>query len=135
MGWRIIVAGGENHVRCEVSRVQSSTTSEGEKALDDGEQPYSKICKACCQIGKEKTEEHKAKLSASVKAAQTEELLQRKSEYRKEHPEVWQDQLVPGAGAGWNKGLTLPSRSEETKQKISESVKATKAKKENDNES
>lgn len=93
-----------------------------------GEQPYLKICKSCCQVGKEKSEEHKEKLSQSVKAAQTEELIQQKSEFQKNHPELWRENLVAGKGSGWNKGLELPSRSEETKQKISESMIRSKSK-------
>ena len=50
----------------------------------------------------------------------------------KDHPEVWEGNLVFGHSAGWNKGAELPKRSEETKQKISESMKKTlKNKKEN----
>ncbi len=93
-----------------------------------GDQPYQKICKSCCQAGKEKSDEHKAKLSQSVKAAQTLELLVNKSQYRKDHPELWQGNLVAGAGAGWNKGMTLPELSDETKQKISNTMKQRKNK-------
>ena len=91
-----------------------------------------KICKACCQKGKEKTLEWRARLSESVKALQTEEVIKRKSQFMKDHPEVWEGNLVFGHSAGWNKGAELPKRSEETKQKISESMKKTiKNKKEN----
>jgi len=91
-----------------------------------GQQPFIKICKSCCQVGKEKSEEHKAKLSESAKNAQTPEILSQKSEFQKAHPEIWQNNLIAGKGAGWNKGLQLPARSEETKQKISETLKDTK---------
>jgi hypothetical protein len=93
-----------------------------------GDAPYSKVCKSCCQIGKEKTEEHKAKLSESVKSIQTDEVLKRKSDYMKSHPEVWQANLIPGQGAAWNKGIELQPRSEETKAKISQTMKQRKAK-------
>jgi hypothetical protein len=88
-----------------------------------GAEPYEKICKSCCQQGKEKTEEHRAKLSESIKATQTEEVLNRKSQYNQDHPEVWKGKLVAGQGGGWNKGLSLPARDEETRQKISKSMK------------
>ncbi len=94
-----------------------------------GTSPYSKICKSCCQIGKQKSDEHKAKLSESAKAAQTDEILQNKSEFQKQHPEFWKGQIATGVGGGWNKGLTMPAMSEETKQKISDGVKAAKGKK------
>jgi len=85
-----------------------------------GNEPYSKICKSCCQKGKVKTKEHKLKLSKSAHAAQTEELLKKKSEFMKSHPELWKSNLIAGSGGGWNKDKQLPPRSEETKQKISE---------------
>jgi predicted RNA-binding protein with PIN domain len=47
----------------------------------------------------------------------------------KDHPEVWGANLVFGHGAGWNKGVEMDERSEETKQKISESMKKTLAEK------
>ncbi len=88
-----------------------------------GEAPYSKICKKCCQLGKEKTEEHKQKLSESVAAAQTDELRKQKSDYMKSHPEIWQSNLIAGQGAAWNKGLETGPMSEETKEKISKAMK------------
>lgn len=90
-----------------------------------GEQPFLKICKSCCQKGKEKTPEWRAKLSASVKTLQTEEVIKKKSQFMKDHPEVWEENLVFGQTAGWNKGIDMPKRSDETKQKISESMKKT----------
>ncbi len=92
-----------------------------------GEQPFIKICKSCCQLGKEKSEEHKAKLSISASLAQTDELRQKKSEFMKAHPELWRSNLVAGEGGGWNKGLELEPRTEETKQKISQSMKDRKS--------
>jgi hypothetical protein len=88
-----------------------------------------KICKACCQKGKEKTLECRAKLSEAVKRLQTEEVISKKSQFMKDHPEVWGANLVFGQGAGWNKGVEMDERSEETKQKISESMKKTLAEK------
>lgn len=101
---------------------------QAKKKWMEGNAPYSKICKSCCQAGKEKTEEHKAKLSESVKALQTEEVLKKKSDFMKSHPEVWQQNLIPGQGAAWNKGLKTGPKDEETKQKISESMKKRKSK-------
>ena len=90
-----------------------------------GEQPFMKICKSCCQKGKEKTPEWRAKLSESVKALQTEEVIKRKSQFMKDHPEVWEENLIFGQTAGWNKGIKMRDCSEETKHKISESMKKT----------
>lgn len=84
-----------------------------------------KTCKACCQKGKEKTPEWRAKLSESAKAIQTEEVIKRKSQFMKDHPEVWEGNLVFGQTAGWNKGIKMQKCSEETKNKISESMKKT----------
>lgn len=93
-----------------------------------GEAPYSKICKSCCQIGKEKTEEHRLKLSISVSLAQTDELRQQKSEHQKALLQSGKSNLVAGAGAGWNEGIKTGSPSKETKEKISQSMKNRKKK-------
>ncbi len=90
-----------------------------------GEPPFLKICKSCCQKGKEKTLEWRSKLSESVKAAQTEDVIKRKSQFMKDNPEIWENNLIFGCSAGWNKGLKMSKLSEETKQKISESIKRT----------
>jgi len=90
-----------------------------------GEQPFLKICKSCCQKGKEKTPEWRSKLSESVKAAQTAGIIKRKSQFMKEHPEIWEKNLIFGCSAGWNKNLEMSKLSDETKQKISESIKKT----------
>jgi predicted RNA-binding Zn-ribbon protein involved in translation (DUF1610 family) len=87
-----------------------------------GRSPFIKECKSCCQVGKEKTEEHRKKLSESTKSLQTEELRQSKSEFMKSHPEIWQENIATGAGGGWNKGMNLPSRDDATKEKISQSM-------------
>jgi len=94
-----------------------------------GDEPFLKICKSCCQKGKEKTLEWRAKLSDSAKAIQTEEVIKRKSQFMKDHPEVWGGNLVFGQTAGWNKGIKMGATPEETKRKISESMKKTLAKK------
>jgi hypothetical protein len=98
------------------------------KTWMQGFPPFENLCKKCCQEGKSKTEEHKRKLSESQKLAQTEERRKELSEYRKAHPETWQDNLVAGAGAGWNEGLETGPLSEEVKDKISETLKQTKKK-------
>jgi hypothetical protein len=94
-----------------------------------GSEPFLKICKSCCQKGKEKTPECRAKLSEAVKRLQTEEVVAKKSQFMKDHPEVWGPNLVFGAGGGWNKGMKMGATPEETKQKISESMKKTLAEK------
>lgn len=93
-----------------------------------GDSPYSKICKSCCQVGKVKSDEHKQKLSESIKQLQTEEVIARKSKFGKEHPENWMGKLKVGSeeNGPWNKGKTLGPRTEETKKKISESTRGKK---------
>lgn len=91
-----------------------------------GPSPYQKICKKCCQTGKEKSDSHKAKLAESARMAQSEELLAKKSAVQKELYNQGKSNIRAGAGAGWNKDLELPARSEETKKKISEGVRRTK---------
>jgi hypothetical protein len=95
------------------------------KSWMQGEPPYTKICKACCQP-KTKTEEHKQKLKEAIKQLQTPEVLEKKKQFMLEHPEHWQKKLIPGKGGGWNKGLKLPPKSDETKNKISDSMKNRK---------
>lgn len=81
----------------------------------EGEQPYVRDCKSCCQKGKIKTDEHKKKLSESAIKAQTPELLAKKSEYRKAHLELWVNNLKQGGSP-----MAGKSHSEETKKNISE---------------
>lgn len=96
-----------------------------------GEQPYIRHCKKHCQTGKPKSDETKAKLRESVKALQTEEVLKKKSEDRLARPDLIEKlaDVAHTGGGGWNKGLSLPGLSEETKKKISEGVKKTRGKK------
>ena len=82
--------------------------------------PYECLCKMCCQIGKEKTQEHKDKLSESAKNAQTKRIRKNKSNFMKQHPELWQKNLHPELGPLARIGT---HHTEETKQKISESTK------------
>lgn len=102
-------------------------TVQAKKPWMIGEEPYIKICKSCCQLGKEKTQDHRDKLSASVKAAQTDELLKKKSKFQIDS-ENWKNNLIAGQGAGWNLGISTGSPSEETKAKISQSMKNRKNK-------
>ena len=88
-----------------------------------GDSPYQMNCQPCSQKGKPKSEEHKRNLSKSVKAAQTPELLKEKSDFMKNHPELWKGRVATGNGGGWNKGLKMEPRSEETRNKISNSMK------------
>ena len=88
--------------------------------------PLIKICMSCCQKGKKKSPETLAKLSQIAKSQQTPELIEKKRQFMKDHPECWQDKLVPGLGGGWNKGLQTD---EETLRKISEGVRKAKEKK------
>lgn len=92
---------------------------------DDHEKP----CRSCAQKGKKKTDEHKAKLAISVGVANTEELRTKKSQFMKDHPELWMGKIR-------GKDSTH-QHSEETKRKIGESVKNTvvERNKENKNES
>lgn len=98
---------------------------EAKKPWMKGVSPYSKLCPRCCQK-KPKSAEHKQKLSESVAAANTPDIRKKKSEYAKAHPEIWNKNLVAGKGGGWNKNLSLPPRSEETKAKIGDGVRAAK---------
>ena len=104
-----------------------------------GEAPYEKICKSCCQVGKVKTEDHLRKLSDSVKKAQTPELLKKKSQFMRDHPELWEN-LQPELGSeAWagqhhteeakeamSKAMQGRSVSLKTRAKISKSMKKLK---------
>ena len=59
-----------------------------------------KICMSCCQKGKKKSPETLAKLSEIAKLQQTPELIEKKRQFMKDHPECWQGKLVPGLGGG-----------------------------------
>ena len=100
-------------------------TVKAKKKWMKNEPPFLKICKSCCQIGKEKTPECRAKLSEAIKAIQTEDVINKKSQFMKDHPEIWENNLIFGYSAGWNKGLKMLKSSEDKKQKISESMKNT----------
>lgn len=111
-------------VQCPVCRKLRDVKAK--KSWMTGEEPYQNLCKTCCQVGKEKSPEHRAKLSESVKAAQTPELRANKSQFMLEHPEVWEGNIATGNGGGWNKEKSLPPRSDSTKAAISETMKSLK---------
>lgn len=93
------------------------------KWMEDG---LIKICMSCCQKGKKKSSETIAKLSEITKSQQTPEIIEKKRQFMKDHPEYWQGKLIPGFGGGWNKGMQTD---EDTLKKISEGVKKAKGKK------
>lgn len=88
----------------------------------EGEPPFQRPCKSCCQIGKEVSPETRAKLSEIAKQSQTEELRAHKSDVQKERYEAGVSNLIPGAGGGWNKDVLMGPRTEETKKRISDSM-------------
>lgn len=78
--------------------------------------PYYQTCKSCAQIGKIITEDQKEKISQSLKGIKrSKEFKENLSNYMKNNPKC-QENLIPGLGGGWNKGLKT---SEEVKHKIS----------------
>jgi hypothetical protein len=101
-----------------------SRTVKAKKPWMVGEQPYKKICKSCCQVGKQKTDEHRAKLSQSVKNTQNKEVIERKREFMLQNPDLWvkpEPELGQDAWRGKH-------HSDESKKKISEGVKSAKNK-------
>ena len=84
-----------------------------------GPVPYVKVCKKCVGKGKAKSQETKDKLSAAVKALQTPEVLKAKSDFMKDHPELWLN-LKQELGALSRIGTT---HTDETKQKMSNALK------------
>jgi hypothetical protein len=102
---------------CHVIRTVSA-----KKPWMSGNQPYSKICKKCCQVGKPKTQDCKDKLSKAVKQLQTPELLAKKSEFMLAHPEYWVNPCSDLGHQAW----AGKHHSQESKEKISEGVKKAK---------
>ena len=88
------------------------------KKKDGNGPPYVKLCKSCVQAGKVLSDETKKKLSVP----KPEGFGHMVAEQHKKNPHL-KDSLVPGAGGGWNRGQTMKPLSEETKAKISESMK------------
>ena len=92
----------------------------------DGGFPYVKVCKSCAFKERKLSEEHKEKIRQKLTGRTLSKTTKDKiRKYRIEHPKLTET-LVPGAGGGWNKGLSLPERSETTKKKISETMKKRK---------
>lgn len=88
----------------------------------DGDAPYTKTCRSCAYKQRKISEEHKEKIRKKLLGRSlSEETKEKIRNYRLTRPDLTK-KLVPGAGSGWNKGLSLPERSEETKKKISESM-------------
>jgi hypothetical protein len=115
-------------IKCPVCETERSVKAK--KKWMEGTPPFVNICKSCCQKGKEKSPETIAKLSESAKKLQTLELLEKKSRFMKDHPEYWENNLIAGSGAGWNRGLTVGPTPEEVKKNISEGMrKASKKRK------
>lgn len=90
-----------------------------------GFEPFEKLCKSCSMKGKIKSAEHCEKLSLSLKAIQSPELLEKKSQYMKAHPEHWQGKLKEGGAEEHSLGK---KHSQEVKDKISKGVKLAKNK-------
>jgi hypothetical protein len=85
------------------------------------QQPYLQVCGSCAQYGKTISDEQREAISKTLTGRKlSAEHVEKILAWRKEHPE-WAEKtkqnLVPGAGGGWNEGINMP---EETKQKISE---------------
>ena len=112
----------------ECPTCKTSRSVKAKKPWMQGEDPYLKICKSCCQTGKEKSAEHRQKLSFSVQLTQTDEVRQHKSEIQKEIYRSGKSNLIAGQGAGWNEGIQTGTPSEETREKISKSMKKRKEK-------
>ena len=89
----------------------------------EGEPPFNKICKSCCQIGKPKTEKCKKKLSEVIKKIQTPDVIQKKREFMNSHPELW---VVPRPDLARNTWTGM-HHTEESKLKISMGVKQAKS--------
>ena len=78
--------------------------------LMDG--PHSQICGTCAQTGKILTKEQKQKISDTLTGImRSDEFKDKLSRYMKENKEGIERgraNLVPGAGGGWNTGMTTP---------------------------
>ncbi|MFK5283889.1 hypothetical protein ACI3PL_30360, partial [Lacticaseibacillus paracasei] len=72
---------------CEIIR-----EVENKQVWMKGEEPFIRNCRPCSNKGT-KTLEHCEKISASVKKTQTPEVLEKKSQFMKDHPEIWQQNL------------------------------------------
>ncbi len=105
--------------------------------MKDQEEPFEKMCKPCSMTGKTHSQETRNKLSQIAKAQQTPELLQFKSQFMKDHPELWQNNLQQELGSQSRIGThhtdeakakisasnTGKTRTAETRAKISQAMK------------
>lgn len=107
------------------SQCKQTRVVKAKKTWMIGEPPYEKVCKSCCQTGKKLSEETISKLSVP----KPEGFGEKVSLQHKKNPHL-KDTLVAGAGAGWNRGLEMTPRSDETKKQISESMIGKNKKKE-----
>ena len=84
------------------------------------QEPFLQLCGSCVQRGKEVGEEQREKIRLALTGIKrSDEFKAKLSKYMKNNPEGIaraEANLIPGAGGGWNEGLTLP---EETKKKMS----------------
>lgn len=96
-----------------------------------GGPPYIKLCTSCSKLGREQSQESKDKKSnALIGKAKPPEYSER-LKIRHAQDGSLRKNLIAGKGGGWNKGLDLEKHSENTKQKISESMKKHNQEKEN----
>lgn len=85
-------------------------------------EPYLQVCGSCAQRGKVISEDQKEAIRLALTGIKrSDEFKQKLRDYMTRNPEGIAratENLVPGAGAGWNEGLKMP---EETCQKMSAS--------------
>jgi hypothetical protein len=86
-----------------------------------GDEPYTKPCKKHAG-GKEKSEDHRKRLSEAVKKAQTKEVLEQKRQFMLDHPELWVKPRPDLAKEAWQG----QHHTEESKRKIGEGVRKAK---------
>jgi len=86
----------------------------------NNQEPYTQVCGSCIQLNKEISEEQKEKIKLALTGIErSDEFKNKLSIYMKNNQkgiDIAKNNLIPGAGAGWNEGLET---SEEVKQKMS----------------
>lgn len=71
-----------------------------------GGPPYVKLCTRCCKIGRKESAETRQKKSEALKGIKKPpEYSERLKQRHKIDPSL-RNNLIPGRGAGWNKGET-----------------------------
>lgn len=83
-----------------------------------GTEPFEKRCKKHAE-GKQKSPEHRNKLSKAIKELQTEEVRNRKSEFMLDHPELWVEPRPDLGQEAW-RGR---HHTDESKKAISDGIK------------